>query len=330
MGRKKRRNRGVVLLLLLLLLGGILLLYRFVGQMEEPLDESGNQTGDGTAEYTISNRIYTNIRALSYTYKGETLDFSYDGTSAVWTSQNEPNFPLSSDLLNNMAAYISSLSSTRKLDGDTGEYGFDKPTLEVSATYSDGASVFYKIGAYNAFAGGYYLLTEKGTIYIVSETILNCFAYSLSDMILLDRVPEDFDENELISVILTDQEGNKRTVTDMDDILELADVSVSAISLEDWVCAYASSEEKASLYGISDTARTVTLVYRSYYSKEGEASPVLGERTWTYCFGNTVTEADSEKIYFSLIEDGTAASGIVYQTDLSIYEAIPAVLKDAE
>lgn len=328
MGNRKRRKRGIVILVMLLALGGIFLLYRLVGKMEDPLKEPGNQMGSGTTTYTISDLLYTDIRELRYTCKEETFTFNYDSEKALWSYREEPNFPLRGEFLDNMAAYISSLTSTRKLDRDTGEYGFDNPTLEVSAVYVDGTRTSYKVGSYNSFADGYYLLTENGSVYLVSETIVSCFGYHLNDMILLDSVPEDFNENELTAVILKGKDGNESMITDADDILELADASVDAISMDEWACAFASPEEKSSLYGISANAQCVTLVYLSYYSASEEVSPVLTERSWTYCFGNTFTEEETEKIYFALSQDGESVSGIVYQTDLSIYEKILTVVAD--
>ena len=50
-----------------------------------------------------------------------------------------------------MVSAVSSVVASRELDGDSGEYGFDAPSLTVVVKYSDSTEYTVKLGNVNSF-----------------------------------------------------------------------------------------------------------------------------------------------------------------------------------
>ena len=317
---KKKHTRVIVLLVAAAALLLLYLLFRCLPGWLDGGDEPA-ETGSGeTTTYTVTDRVYTDIRTLTYTADGETFRFSRDGESGKWTYLDDVAFPLLADPLDRIASYISSLTSERRIDGgDTGVYGFSKPTLTVQATYADGTALTLTEGSYNTFAGQYYLLAD-GEVYLVSPMLRQCFDVSLSDMIALDTLPAGLTERSIRSMLLRSADGREKRIDDENGVLLVMDVSTYVFPLTSWIKPHATAEELAEL-GITAESMSLTVTYEAEVSPSPEIAPEKQLLSFTYRFGRTAAaetetgEPGDEVVCFT-IGDST----IVYVMQASLLD----------
>lgn len=151
-----------------------------------------------TTDLMIVEQDAANITAISYTWKGETIDMVFSQSAYKWQLASDKNFPLTTDYPSAMATVISSVKAERFVEDSRerfADYGLDEPYLSVTATYTDdsgASSAFtYNIGDYNSMSGGYYFnIGGTDEVYIIPSGLNPYFEYTLLDMASLDVLPD--------------------------------------------------------------------------------------------------------------------------------------------
>ena len=317
---KNKHTRVIILLAAAAALILLFVLFRCLPDWLAGGDEPAETGSKAETTYTITDRIYTDIRTLTYTVDGKTFRFSRDGESGKWTYLDDVSFPLLADPLDKIASYISSLTSERRLaGGDTGVYGFSEPTLAVEATFADGTALTLTEGSYNAFAGQYYLLAD-GEVYLVSSMLRQCFSVPLSDMIALDTLPAELTERSIRSMLLRSADGREKRIDDENGVLLVMDASTYVFPLTNWILPHATVEELAAL-GITDESASLTVTYEAEVSPSPEIAPETKLLSFSYRFGHTAAaetetgEPGDEAVCFT-IGDST----IVYVMQASLLD----------
>ncbi len=314
---KTKNKRPLILCVAAAAVIVLLVLLRFLpGWLETP--EKPAETGSTDTTAAITDYLYTDLRTLTYTAGGETMHFSRDAEGA-WTYLDDPAFPLLPDPLENMASYISQLSSARKLGADSGAYGFDEPTLAVEATYADGTVLTLTEGAYSAFTGQYYLLCG-GEVCLVSPMLLQCFSVPLSDMIALDTLPAALTEHSIRRMELRGPDGREKTIDDENGVLLVMDVSTYVFPLTTWIAPHATADELAEL-GITESSASLTVSYEAEVSPSPEIAPEKQILSFTYRFGKIATpESESGEAGEPVVCFTFGDSTIVYVMQASLLD----------
>ena len=173
--RAKRRTL-LVLLGLIVLAAAALALLTWANRREE---QAASAAGEGTIP--LSSFAVEDLTALEYTWQGETVSLSYDGTD--WTLSDDPDYHLDQTKCDAMAAALADLKAKRRLDAQPGEdYGFAAPLLTVSVTAS-GQTDTFTFGDTNTITGDVYLQKEgEDAIYTAASAKAGCFEYGKADL----------------------------------------------------------------------------------------------------------------------------------------------------
>ena len=173
--RAKRRTL-LVLLGLIVLAAAALALLTWANRREE---QAASAAEEGTIP--LSSFAVDDLTALEYTWQGETVSLSYDGTD--WTLSDDPDYHLDQTKCDAMAAALADLKAKRRLDAQPGEdYGFAAPLLTVSVTAS-GQTDTFTFGDTNTITGDVYLQKEgEDAVYTAASAKAGCFEYGKADL----------------------------------------------------------------------------------------------------------------------------------------------------
>ena len=173
--RAKRRTL-LVLLGLIVLAAAALALLTWANRREE---QAASAAGEGTIP--LSSFAVEDLTALEYTWQGETVSLSYDGTD--WTLSDDPDYHLDQTKCDAMAAALADLKAKRRLDAQPGEdYGFAAPLLTVSVTAAGQTNTF-TFGDTNTITGDVYLQKEgEDAVYTAASAKAGCFEYGKADL----------------------------------------------------------------------------------------------------------------------------------------------------
>lgn len=179
-GNGKCSKRTSQMLFLLLTLVVCLLVYLWAAKLQKAEEDD---TGEDAA-VSLADFKEDDIRRIEKTYKGETLSFVLE--KYVWYYEDDRDFPLEQQFLEDMKESISSMTAARTLSEDEidmDSFGLTNPQLTVKVTTADGAQFIYYIGNENTVTGDYYMKKETGSeVYLISKDVFNYFSDSLSDM----------------------------------------------------------------------------------------------------------------------------------------------------
>lgn len=318
--KAKQKKRILSLVVLVVLLAAVVVGYVFVSKMDFEDDTSDASTS--TIVSVVSADV-NSISTLSYAAEGgEALTFIRE--NGVWYYEADRDFPVKQDLIHTMSTTASSVTASRELtDGDTGEYGFDKPTLSVSTTYTDGSAYSLTLGATNSFNSSVYLKDQAGKVYMFLDTLSEDFAYGLNDLIDLDDPAGDVDINYLVDVTLTDASGAQNVITDTDGMYDSMD-SMDKLDCTDWV-DYAMDDAAFAEYGIDGSSARFAVNYKSAVAvtdESGNTTTTRVPKTYEYIFGDHVTEPNDEGVETEYVYYTATGSTILYKTELAVYEEV--------
>ncbi len=301
--RKKKKKYGKIvgLAALIAVVLALLIIYRvLLGQETNIPADTGSSDTD---VIMIVNRKAADVSALSYS-RGETeYAFTRHPTTGVWSYADDTTFPLNQTPVSTMAAAVAAIGVYRELGEDTGVYGFEDPALTFSVSYTDGAALTYAVGDLNSATGNRYLKDmDAGLVYTVFPSLLDCFTYTIEDMLLFDTLPADIEMDYITKITLNAGDESKE-ITDEAGITELYGLFTTLAPSEyaDW---YADEDEKAA-FGIGSL--TLTVDYKRTAAVADESSATSASRvpaTYTVRFGDTTEDG---KVYYTL-----GKSDIVY------------------
>ena len=171
----KRNKKLLVMLAVLVVLAGATVLATKLTEKSKVVD----QDADDVVIFTVAPEEVT---SLSWVYGGETCTAVLrDG---VWCSGADSSVLLDEDYLNEMIAQLASVTAYRTLDDpdDFENYGLREPQNTICVNYLDDLTLF--LGNETGIGGQYYCSIDDGKVYLVSESIVEAFSYSLDDILL--------------------------------------------------------------------------------------------------------------------------------------------------
>ena len=312
MSTKKKNSKSTTLISLFLTVLALFIIYMAIEKRNSLPDEAPD-TGDEVI--MVIDRTAADVSEITYRIAdGETYTFHHNATTGAWAYADEVHYPLNQTTVASMASAICRIGAYRHLeDGDTGVYGFDKPSLTVSVSYADGAVHSYAVGDVNTASGyRYFKDVDTGAVYTIAATLYEYFDYTLDDLFVYDTLPADIEVDYITSVTLADSTGSTE-ITDADGIASVYE-AYTALAPTAYADPYADEEESAA-YGIGSLTLTVAYMREVAVSADsGSASTTRIPVTFTISFGNS---AEDGRVYYKLSE-----SDVVYLAETEDVDAL--------
>ena len=320
MAENKKNKKAPAILIMLAAAAVLGILYYVLYRMDlnaEPEDESNVVSIHSMSSDDLVSFTFTDASGSELTLVKE---------EGIWYIDSDRDFPVDANDVNDMVSSVSTLLSTRELDSDTGEYGFDEPQNVLTLKYStdEGESVLkYTVGDENSFNSGTYLRDDvNGKIYICSTNPASSFEVERNDLIKLDLPASDVDVTSAHTVTINNGEGGINVITDTDGIEEFLGEPFGNVDCTDWV-EYAADDSDMARYGITkaEDGAGVLVNYKTTVSvtdENGESTALRQEASYNIWFGDRTDDGD---IYYTITD-----STIVYKLSADKYDALMAYL----
>lgn len=313
----------------------------FVASAIAKREESKNDTPDET-KISIIDKETTDL--VSVTIKAAGSDYTVGQSDGKYTLKDDADFPLDQDRAKDIAAAVTSVSADRKVadtGADSSEYGLDSPLYTVTAKYSGGAEMTFRIGSYNRHTDSYYMsIAGEDTVYLVSKTMTSPLGYTMKDLIVnetLTEPDEKFDALTGIKVAFSDGTGFRYSLVsdeseDAEDTWALSLLDGTAIKGDfskeaealydalfgykptDWVAYGVKTDEQLKEYGLDAPYAEITVYYNDtvVITPDDSSAPITKtvEKTLTVRIGSLVpaeSEPDGETGTSGPAESGTTA-----------------------
>ncbi|MCD8311460.1 MAG: DUF4340 domain-containing protein [Firmicutes bacterium] len=303
--RKEMRQIRTIIISAVVLLLLIVVYFVITNVSTDDDDDDTTETAEGEeGTFTIIDEDYTDMTALSYTYSGETVSMHVSDDGTEWLLDDDESYPLNQETVYYMAAAISDYGGYRRLDyveDNFSVYGFDDPTYEITATYTDDDGDEYTnhcyVGAENSLTGYYYFWVEDDTyVYMVGDALFEYYSYTLATLFVGEDVPTP-DVDDIISLEIeydgttyevdlaveeettaedtssddtsSDDTSSDDTSSDEDDGDAPVNVIMSGLQYDihltyTYNVAYGVDEDGMVEYGLDDPTATLTLHYYDY------------------------------------------------------------------
>ncbi|MBQ7923204.1 MAG: DUF4340 domain-containing protein [Clostridia bacterium] len=315
--RRKKKNKALPLIILVGIMCVLGIAYASLSAANDKAEADRLAAEEAAnAAIMLAELDSTTATGLSYRVgEGEWITFTRSGTEWQYTEDTE--FPLNQETVSTMAAAISSIGATRKVEeGTEADYGLDTPSYEIHITYNGSTTYRYAVGDMNTFNGEYYFRNDDGGVYMISSALLPYFQYTLEDLIVLDTPVTDISSEYITGITVTAADGTANTVTDADGIAGLYSLFTS-LDCEEWADYSADSEEMSGKYGI-DQVSSITVSYKKSVDvtdTSGNVQTTMMDATAKVYFGNAVL--DGSGVYYTLPK-----STVVYTIGSDVYEGI--------
>ncbi len=212
------------------------------------------------------------VTALSW--ENDTSSLSFTKTDDTWTYDEDENFPVSVEAINELLEIFNGLQASFIIENveDYSQYGLDDP--EGTITITCGEEVMeVQLGDYSKMDSQRYISTGDGNVYLVTTDPLDSYSVELSAVADNDTVP-DFSEiktivldgNESYTITYDEDtesysaEVNGETVELDSDLVESYISTLSSLSTTDYV-TYNASDDDLVTYGLNEPDLTVTVNY---------------------------------------------------------------------
>lgn len=179
-------KRGKKMLLLLLAL--VLCVGGYYGT--QMLNQKNASVTEETGTFALDDHSADQLAGLNWVKGEETFAFTL--ADGVWTVAGNPAFPLNQEDVQGMADDLLAISGTRQLDGasDLSIYGLSEPSFAVTASWSDGTSTTYAMGAETPFGDSYYVSSGKENIvYTIEDDIADIFDTTMNELAVMESIP---------------------------------------------------------------------------------------------------------------------------------------------
>lgn len=311
----------------------------FVASAIAKREESRNDIPDET-KISIIDKETTDL--VSVKIKAAGSDYTVGQSDGKYTLKDDADFPLDQDRAKDIAAAVTSVSADRKVadtGADSSEYGLDSPLYTVTAKYSGGAEMTFRIGSYNRHTDSYYMsIAGEDTVYLVSKTMTSPLGYTMKDLIVnetLTEPDEKFSALTGVKVAFSDGTGFRYSLVsdesgDAEDTWALSLLDGTAIKGDfskeaealydalfgykptDWVAYGVKTDEQLKEYGLDAPYAEITIDYNDtvVITPDDNSASVtkIVEKTLTVRIGNLVpadSESDDETVTSEPAESGT-------------------------
>lgn len=189
---QKQKKQFIALVVLLVVCIGAWLGIRVYNDKAEEKEKNETEA----KKITVAEISADDITAFSYENDGAELAFSK--TDGTWIYDGDPSIPLDQDAVVSLLSNVTKVTAEDEVKDydDISDYGFDAPTQTVHVKTADQEYVF-TFGMNNSLLNQDYLMSEgNDTVYLVSTTIKNAFAKTVSNLTKeedteLEAVPEE-------------------------------------------------------------------------------------------------------------------------------------------
>ena len=156
-------------------------------------EEASKSAEADEATLRIFNREAEDFVKIKYTNpSGEPNEYDYDAENDKWTAAADPEYPLSSTNLYNIASVCSHLKASKVVEenlSDPAVYGLDDPDYVVTVTDKDGKDTVLRIGMKNEYYKGYYLMVDgRSEVYLIGYTLPGYLDQNKVDMLGVERL----------------------------------------------------------------------------------------------------------------------------------------------
>ncbi len=342
----KRHLKLIILAAVLLAL--VLAYFIYSASLKNKEADEGENT-----ENTVINvlSMYSGeISSIKYLYNEKEITLVKKDNAWKWA--DDVDFPMNSVYPDSMASALSDITALRVISEDGskhGEYGLDKPSLEVSFETVDGERYVYSVGDKNVVTGGYYFkLNNSDKVYLSASDLSLPFNYSVYDMMQTDDFPtikyENIKKVEYVSQgkkqIVTTDKGNadffagiysyflvdEKGNTVAADGKSVAELLVAIADLKYEKCeSYKPDTSTLEKLGFGDDRRIdFTVTYdEKYEDNTGSANiNVSSEKTYSFSFGVYENEETKNKVYCIREKD----SLVVYNLSNDVGEKLSRLL----
>lgn len=316
--KAKQKKRLITCIVLVVVLGALIGAYFIVSNMN--FDEDTETTPSTSVTLVAENSAAAS--AITYTHDGEELHFVRE-ENGMWYYDSDRDFPVNQSYLTEMAQAVSSVTASRELTGgDTGEYGFDAPSLTVSADFTTGNTYTLILGNTNSFNSSVYIKDASGKVCMFNDTLTEKFNYALFDLIQLDSPEADVDTSYLVSLDVTTDAGEFKSITDsagMNELLSQSDV----YECTDWI-EYGMTAEEFAGYGIKDGSPRLVINYKAPVAvtdADGNTTTQRIPAVYEIIFGNKLTAKDADGNDAEYIYYTVTGSDILYKQPIADYYA---------
>lgn len=319
------------IVILVLVLAILLVGYLVVKNYNENA-ESAEETTEGLSMSNLAIASSDDITGISF-YNGDEL-LSFEKVNTTWEYTGNSDIPINYSTLSGLLNDICTISSRPVDDIDSSVCGFDAPANVVTLTTSSGDTITVTFGDINSFNSYQYMeYSTSDTVYFADSSVCSSFDVGLTDLIQRDTLPTDITEDLTNEVVISDELGNTRDVTDSSEISVVVP-TITGIDPSSDDVIYPENGDKTA-YGITDTSPSVKIDYSYAVESETETSSETTddsseettvtqyiEEEYTIHFGSLHTYADSsgnEQSGYYYSPDG---SKLVYTIDTGTYEAL--------
>lgn len=326
-------TRGKKLLALLLVLAVLAVGTALLSNMQLNEDAQIDDTS-----VTILSVDTEAVTTLSWTYGGDSPSFVRSDDS--WENAEDSAFPVDGTKLDLMLVSLTDVTASATIAdvSDLSQYGLEEPECTISVTGGTDATLC--IGSETTMGGERYVSLGDGNVYMVDEGILDDFSYSLSDLLLLEEMPDlstatslsiqtasqtismvYLEENDLTYsdsyVWFEDRDGSYTTLDT--ELVEALLSSIAGIGLD--TCVDYNAEGSLALYGLEEPAATIVIDYTESVDVELEETDnngdpiVISEETPAAC---TLEIGSTEAGSFIRL----AGSNMVYSLDSDLCQTL--------
>ena len=342
-------KRHLKLIILILVLAALVSAYFiYMASVKDDTDEGES------AENTVINvlTMYSGeISSIKYNYKEK--EVSLIKQDNIWKWADDADFPINSVYPTSMASMLADITATRLISEDSsnnGEYGLDKPSLEVEFETVDGNKYVYTVGDRNNVTGGYYFkVSSSDRVYLSLPSLSLPFELTVYDMMQTEDFPtikyenikklEYASQNEkqtvtkdkgnadffaaIYSYFLVDEKGD----TIAADGKNVAELLVAVADLKYDKCeAYKPDAATLEKLGLGDGNRIdFTVTYdETYVDNTGSSNiNVSSEKVYSFSLGVYEDEENKNKVYCIREKD----SNVVYNIDSAVGEKLCGMLE---
>lgn len=296
---KKTKN----LIILLVVLAVAIVIY-IAATIIANREEKNNETPEDT-KITIIDKTASDVASVSL--ESSSSNYTIELSSSTYYLKDDHTFPLDQTKAQAILETVSSVECNRLVSetgGDSADYGLDKPLYTITAAYTDGAALTFKIGDYNRHTDSYYLSIEgEGKVYLIDKSFTSGFEYSMKDLLTDEKITEPDDGFGCVTAIeiaFSDgtaykytlipatiaESGSEEEDTEESWRLTLADGKIipgdfteKANNIydelfdfvpSDWVDYNVAEEEQLAKYGLSEPYATITVFYEDIVTISGE------------------------------------------------------------
>ncbi|MBQ3880282.1 MAG: DUF4340 domain-containing protein [Oscillospiraceae bacterium] len=257
--------------------------------------------------------------AVSLRFAKPDESFALTLENGVWTLEGDADFPLDQTLCQALADRLYTMKPVETVEGgDRADFGLDPAACTLTAEDTQGTTLVYTFGSYNAYAGLTYF-SDGAQVFLIEPSDAQAFLVGPYDLLGLEK-PMPVDAQRVTSLSVRTLSGQWRyTLTRENESFTACGTLVDAANP---ALAYSADPDYAE--SLVKACSMLYLYECAAYRAQDEALEVYGLRTPTarveLCYRETDAEEESTVVYLFGARDGGRIYVQVEGTD-AVYTA---------